>query len=77
MRHCSSCRYFRASKHESDMGLCFRYPPQLVSETLILNSGVERLVAQSLHPLVSADSWCGEFQPISTGPIKLKPSTYN
>ena len=62
MKHCSSCKFFDKNPHSEDMGVCHRYPPQLVAETTILNTGVERIYAQSLHPTVLTNSWCGEYK---------------
>lgn len=50
---CSSCRYYAAIIDDAeDVGVCRRYPPQVIEADGDL---------ESVRPVVEADNYCGEW----------------
>lgn len=60
--HCSDCRYWFSAQSQ-----CRRYAPQPG------NGGGTATSAAAHWPTVSAEDWCGEFQPAVVSPSDAAP----
>jgi len=66
---CENCRYFmHAPALPAPLGLCRRYPPQLIligmsQPTIVTPNGppVPQPITQSTFPTVIREGWCGEY----------------
>lgn len=57
---CSNCRYWRANHSESKMGLCRRFPPQVVSYVETRGDDSIETHTTSEFPITVKDGWCGD-----------------
>lgn len=62
--NCATCRFFD-SDDILEIGLCRRYPPQLV----LPRDGGSGLI---VWPRIKPDGWCGEWQPIIESDKQLR-----
>jgi len=64
--NCETCRFFARTNAVSGMGVCRRFPPQVVSF-----QSVERCYDR--WPEVHSRQWCGEYQEPRPAPSSLEP----
>jgi len=60
---CGRCRFSAGDEH-ADRLLCRRYPPTVVTLGARDIFGERRSTTGLKLPVVAADEWCGEFQPV-------------
>ena len=67
---CFRCLFFQDFGVEKQLGECRRYAPPVEIKNPIHAKPVKKLDENAIWPIVSFDSWCGEFEAASKAQVQ-------
>ena len=64
--NCVSCKFWKKSEYNCDLGECRRFPPKIFTEFFDYEEdlSLDSVLMGTRFPVTSYDDFCGEFQSL-------------